>query len=123
LTKLLDVSQAFRDSICCIIAFALVRRSYFAPRANGISNDQDVMDYSLNKGFILANALHFETKNFIHNYLINTSDWSELAQEWRNHRFSYNETQKFQENQNMRYGPKSKTSHRTAWIHPKIYRN
>jgi hypothetical protein len=23
----------------------------------------------------------------------------------------------------MRYGPKSKTSHRTAWIHPKIYRN
>jgi hypothetical protein len=37
-------------------------------RMNGISNDQDVMDYSLNKGFILANALHFETKNFIHNY-------------------------------------------------------
>jgi hypothetical protein len=32
---------------------------------NGISNDQDVMDYSLNKASdsFLANALHFETKN------------------------------------------------------------
>jgi hypothetical protein len=30
---------------------------------NGISNDQDVMDYSLNKASdsFLANALHFET--------------------------------------------------------------
>jgi hypothetical protein len=45
-------------------------------RMNGISNDQ-VMDYSLNKASdtILANALHFETKNFIHNYLINTFGW------------------------------------------------
>jgi hypothetical protein len=33
-------------------------------RMNGISNDQDVMDYSLNKASdsFLANALHFETK-------------------------------------------------------------
>ncbi|MFV8338705.1 helix-turn-helix domain-containing protein [Flavobacterium sp. LB3P21] len=62
-------------------------------RMNGISNDQDVMDYSLNKASdsFLENALHFETKNFIHNYLINTFDWNDLAQEWRNHRFSYNE--------------------------------
>jgi uncharacterized protein YpbB len=62
-------------------------------RMNGISNDQDVMDYSLNKASdsFLENALHFETKNFIHNYLITTFDWSELAQEWRNHRFSYTE--------------------------------
>ena len=60
-------------------------------RMNGISNDQDVMDYSLNKASdsFLANALHFETKNFIHNYLINSFDWAELAQEWRNHKFSY----------------------------------
>jgi hypothetical protein len=31
---------------------------------NGISNDQDVMDYSLNKATdtILANALHFELR-------------------------------------------------------------
>jgi hypothetical protein len=34
-----------------IISFALVRRAYFLSplRMNGISNDQDVMDYSLNK--------------------------------------------------------------------------
>jgi GTPase SAR1 family protein len=60
-------------------------------RMNGISNDQDVMDYSLNKASdeLLKNSLHFETKNFIHNYLINSFEWSELAQEWRNHKFSY----------------------------------
>jgi uncharacterized protein YpbB len=62
-------------------------------RMNGISNDQDVMDYSLNKASdeLLKNSLHFETKNFIHNYLINSFEWVELAQEWRNHKFSYSE--------------------------------
>ena len=66
---------------------------------NGISNDQDVMDYSLNKASdsFSENALHFETKNFIHNYLINTFDWSDLAQEWRNHKFSYNEKSEISE--------------------------
>ncbi|MBU0942787.1 MAG: helix-turn-helix domain-containing protein [Bacteroidetes bacterium] len=60
-------------------------------RMNGISNDQDVMDYALNKASeeLLKNSLHFETKNFIHNYLINSFDWHDLAQEWRNHKFSY----------------------------------
>ncbi|MGO4817186.1 helix-turn-helix domain-containing protein [Flavobacterium sp. W22_SRS_FP1] len=62
-------------------------------RMNGISNDQDVMDYSLNKASdeLLKNSLHFETKNFIHNYLISSFEWAELAQEWRNHKFSYSE--------------------------------
>ncbi|MBE0392049.1 helix-turn-helix domain-containing protein [Flavobacterium sp. PL002] len=60
-------------------------------RMNGISNDQDVMDYALNKATdeLLKNSLHFETKNFIHNYLINSFDWADLAQEWRNHKYSY----------------------------------
>jgi uncharacterized protein YpbB len=60
-------------------------------RMNGISNDQDVMDYALNKATdeLLKNSLHFETKNFIHNYLINSFDWNDLTQEWRNHKFSY----------------------------------
>jgi len=68
-------------------------------RMNGISNDQDVMDYSLNKASdsFLENALHFETKNFIHNFLIHTFDWSDLAQEWRNHKFSYNEKSEISE--------------------------
>jgi uncharacterized protein YpbB len=58
---------------------------------NGISNDQDVMDYAQNKASdtFLANALHLETKNFIHNYLINSFEWHDLAQEWRNHQYSY----------------------------------
>jgi hypothetical protein len=56
---------------------------------NGISNDQDVMD-SLNKASeeLLKNSLHFETKNFIHNYLMHSFDWATLAQEWR-HKYSY----------------------------------
>jgi len=39
---------------------------------NGISNDQDVMDYSLNKATeeVLENSLQLETRNFIHNFLI-----------------------------------------------------
>ena len=62
-------------------------------RMNGISNDQDVMNYALNKASeeVLKNSLHFETKNFIHNYLINSFEWSDLAQEWRNHKYSYTE--------------------------------
>jgi uncharacterized protein YpbB len=62
-------------------------------RMNGISNDQDVMEYALNKASteLLKNSLHFETKNFIHNYLIDSFDWVNLAQEWRNHKFSYDD--------------------------------
>ncbi|MCF8319936.1 MAG: helix-turn-helix domain-containing protein [Flavobacterium sp.] len=60
---------------------------------NGISNDQDVMDYSLNKASeeALAVSLQQDTKNYLHNYLKTTFDWADLVQEWRNHQFSYNE--------------------------------
>ena len=60
---------------------------------NGISSDQDVMDYATNKAepSILAETLQEETLKFIHSYLKSTFDWSSLAQEWRNHQFSYNE--------------------------------
>jgi len=60
---------------------------------NGISNDQDVMDYSLNKASeeVLENSLQVETKNFIHNFLNSSFDWGDLAQEWRNHKFSYDQ--------------------------------
>jgi len=62
-------------------------------RMNGIVNDQDVMEYSMNKAedAILENTLQQETKFFIRNYLKSCFDWNELAQEWRNHQFSYNE--------------------------------
>ena len=63
---------------------------------NGISNDDDVMDYASNKASTetLESELKNETKNFIHNYLINSFNWIDLAQEWRNHKFSYLESDK-----------------------------
>ena len=65
---------------------------------NGISSDQEVMNYALNKAesVTLENTLHQETKNFIRNYLMGAFDWSVLLQEWRNHLYSYNEN-------NLRY--------------------
>jgi hypothetical protein len=58
---------------------------------NGISNDQEVMDYAENKASneVLEDTLKSETKSFILNYLKNSFDWNDLAQEWRNHQFSY----------------------------------
>jgi uncharacterized protein YpbB len=62
-------------------------------RMNGISNDQDVMDYAENKAteLFLAKTLQQETNEFISNYLNSSFDWTDLAQQWRNHQFSYNE--------------------------------
>ncbi|RZJ31556.1 MAG: helicase, partial [Flavobacterium sp.] len=60
---------------------------------NGISNDGDVMQYARNKAAdeILESTLESETRHFVHNYLRESFSWNSLAQEWRNHSFSYND--------------------------------
>jgi uncharacterized protein YpbB len=58
---------------------------------NGISNDDEVMLYAENKATteVIKTVLQQDTKNYIHNYLMQTFDWTDLIQEWRNHKYSY----------------------------------
>ena len=60
---------------------------------NGISNDEYVMQYAENKADEqkITDALELGTKQFIHQYVKNSFDWVNVAQDWRNHRFSYQE--------------------------------
>lgn len=60
---------------------------------NGISNDEEVMQYAENKADIneIEQSLQRETKQFIYHYIKNSFDWINLAQDFRNHRFSYQE--------------------------------
>jgi hypothetical protein len=94
----LDVSQVFLPGQAYVALSRLRSLNgliLLSPlRMNGISSDQDVMDYAENKASdeALKNTLQQETKSFIHSYLKNSFDWNELAQEWRNHQFNHKTT-------------------------------
>jgi hypothetical protein len=75
---------------------------------NGISNDQDVMDYSLNKASEeLWKTPYIWTKNFIHNYLMHSFDWAVLRRNGAI-KYNYGDKSEFQLNLNMRFGPQSR---------------
>ena len=59
----------------------------------GISNDSDVMDYSVNKAneSVLATSLQIETQKFLADYLKSAFNWQNLTQEWRNYQFSHDD--------------------------------
>jgi hypothetical protein len=92
----LDVSQVFAPGQA-YVALSRLRSLkgliLLSPlQMNGISSDAEVLNYAENKASeeILQHSLAKETQVFWLNTLISAFDFKELAQEWRNHLFSFN---------------------------------
>jgi hypothetical protein len=93
----LDVSQVFAPGQA-YVALSRLRSLkgliLLSPlRMNGISSDEEVLQYASNKASeeVLQDSLTTETKQYLYNTLITSFDFRALIQDWRNHSFSFNQ--------------------------------